>query len=71
MIQRVKMTHEEKVAMYEVVPKEDLIEMLIQCNRVIEMLTEVPKLDMNRLREITEPTGIQKGNDFKEIKGKI
>jgi len=35
MMQIVEQTHEEKVAMYMKLPKEELIEMLIECNNIL------------------------------------
>lgn len=42
MIQKVEMTHEEKYAMYDELSKDQIIRMLIECNRVLEMYTERP-----------------------------
>lgn len=39
MYQVVEMSHQEKVEMYRLIDKEDLIEMLIECNNVISRLT--------------------------------
>lgn len=39
MVQIVDMSHSEKVAMYDLIEKPRLIEMLIEANRVIEQLT--------------------------------
>ena len=41
MWQVIEMTHSQKVEMYQAVEKDELIEMLIQANNVIEILTEV------------------------------
>ncbi len=36
MIQIAEQTHEEKVAMYMALPKKKIIDMLIECNRILE-----------------------------------
>lgn len=40
MVQVVEQTHEEKVKMYNKLPKKELINMLINCNNMIKSLTE-------------------------------
>lgn len=48
----VKLSHDEQVEMYKNVPLKDLIEMLIECNRLLDMHT--PKIrvkDMETLRK--------------------
>ena len=40
MVQIVEMTHDEKVAMYMKQPKSKLIEMLINCNNLLDMKDE-------------------------------
>lgn len=55
MTQRVEQTHQEKVEMYMELEKEQLIEMLIEANRHLD----------NRV------VGIQRGLEYKEVKGKI
>ena len=42
--QEVPMTHEEKVTMYMGIRKKELIEMLIESNRLLAFLTEHPKV---------------------------
>lgn len=37
MIDRIQMTTEEKITMYNQFTKEELIYMLIECNRILEM----------------------------------
>jgi len=37
--QRAELTHEEQAELYMKLPKEKLVEMLIECNRVITLLT--------------------------------
>lgn len=41
MVQVIEMSHQEKVEMYRMVDKENLIEMLIEANNVIRRLTPV------------------------------
>ncbi len=43
MVQTVESTHAEKVAMYMELPKEKLINMLIECNRLLDAATGPPK----------------------------
>ena len=39
--QVVNMTHEEKFAMYDKLPKEDIINMLIECNNVLDSVKHI------------------------------
>lgn len=39
MIQVIEQTHEEKLAMYMKLPKKQVVEMLIECNRIIRAIT--------------------------------
>ena len=41
----VEMTHEDKVKMYNRLTKKELIEMLIEANNVISLMTSTPKVD--------------------------
>ena len=64
MIQIAESTHQELVTMYNEVPKEELIEMLIQSNKVIKLLSK-PRLELSLKNQ-----GIQKGHEFHAIIGK-
>jgi hypothetical protein len=44
MMQVIEMTHSKKVEMYQMVEKDELIEMLIEANNVINRLTEAKNL---------------------------
>jgi len=44
MLQRVEMTYEEKVSMYEELSKDQLIRMLIEANRIIDLFANNPKV---------------------------
>ncbi len=41
MVQVIEQTREEKMAMYMAIEKDKLCEMLIECNRIIDMLTPI------------------------------
>lgn len=41
MYQVIQQTHEEKVKMYMKLPKKQIIEMLIECNRIISIITPI------------------------------
>lgn len=51
----VQMTHDEKVKMYEKLKKKELIEMLIEANNVIDMLSKKPTV-------VPEPYVLPKNN---------
>lgn len=52
MIQIVQQTDEEKMAMYMKLPKKKIIEMLIQCNKMLENKIEV--IDTNYVQSDEE-----------------
>ena len=51
----VEMTHEDKVKMYNKLTKSELIEMLIEANRVIDLVTNGPKVVPMKLNETVVP----------------
>ena len=52
MIQIIQQTDEEKMAMYMKLPKKKIIEMLIQCNKILENKMEV--IDTNYVQSDEE-----------------
>lgn len=58
-LQRAELTKEEQIELYMKLPKKKLVEMLIECNRVINELTAVksspepyPEVNMIELEEL-------------------
>lgn len=41
MLQIIKQSHEEKVKMYIKLPKKKIVEMLIECNRIIDAMPKI------------------------------
>lgn len=52
----IEMTHEEKVKMYNKLTKSELIEMLIEANNVINIITKEPKVVPMKLNENVVPS---------------
>ena len=44
MFKLIKQSKEEKIKMYEKMQKSELIEMLLNCNEIIDLLTKEPKI---------------------------
>lgn len=57
MMQIIETTHQEKVEMYRLIDKDKLIEMLIECNRLLEAQMQVKNLSSNLpvMRSVCEP----------------
>lgn len=57
----VEMTHEDKIKMYNRLTKKELIEMLIEANNVISMMTSTPRVEQPmKLNESLTPPPVSK-----------
>ncbi len=64
MIQIIELTHAQKVKMYMKLPKKEIIEMLIECGRVLETIT--PYISDHQFTLSNPPP-----NNLKPEKGKL
>ena len=49
-LQVVEQTHEEKVSMYMKCTKKQLVDMVIECNRILSLITPTVKYDKSHIK---------------------